>query len=184
MCGGLVVFLPSYDYEAQVVERLTQTGCLEKLQRGRRVFREPKKAAHVDATLHEYAQAVRLAPSGCVLGHRPSKGPWTPFLPRTLGRLIERIRLRWQERRAAVRGGRKTQRGHQLQRRLGPLRRRRRPALRQQPLGRTQGALARPLQFYPVLPSFTGFYLELLGFYLVLLGFTNFYWVLPSFTRF
>ena len=40
---GVVVFLPSYDYERLVVERWTHTGCLARLHAKKKVFREPRR---------------------------------------------------------------------------------------------------------------------------------------------
>jgi chromosome transmission fidelity protein 1 len=56
--AGVVVFLPSYSYEAEVVRRWKETGAWETIKSKKRVFREPKDARDLDATLSNYARAV------------------------------------------------------------------------------------------------------------------------------
>lgn len=53
---GLVVFLPSYSYEAHLVSEWKQSGLWNKLYRRKKIFREPKSAQHLDATLQSYAE--------------------------------------------------------------------------------------------------------------------------------
>ena len=45
---GVVVFLPSYDYEQTVVKRLAATGQLSKIESKKKIFREPKSTADLD----------------------------------------------------------------------------------------------------------------------------------------
>jgi len=56
--AGVVVFLPSYAYEAEVVRRWKDTGAWEMIKSKKRVFREPKDAKDLDATLSNYSRAV------------------------------------------------------------------------------------------------------------------------------
>ena len=59
--GGLVCFLPSYEFEKQVFEHFKRCGSIQKIEKTKKIFREPKKANQVDETLADYAQCVRLA---------------------------------------------------------------------------------------------------------------------------
>ena len=53
--AGMVVFLPSYSYEAQLVRRWKESGIWSKLNCQKRVHREPKQSSHVEATLEAYS---------------------------------------------------------------------------------------------------------------------------------
>ena len=53
--AGMVVFLPSYSYEALLVRRWKESGIWSKLNRQKRVHREPKQSSHVEATLEAYS---------------------------------------------------------------------------------------------------------------------------------
>lgn len=55
---GLVVFLPSYAYEAKLIEYWKSTGVHSKLQAIKPVFREPKSSSQVEATLQAYGEAA------------------------------------------------------------------------------------------------------------------------------
>ena len=66
--GGVVCFLPSYDFEQQFTEHLKRQDHISKLERKKKLFREPKKANEVDATLSEYSQCIRLCASRSDLG--------------------------------------------------------------------------------------------------------------------
>ncbi|XP_056637298.1 ATP-dependent DNA helicase DDX11 isoform X2 [Diorhabda sublineata] len=50
--GGIVVFFPSYNYENWI------WGQVEKINFGRKVFREPQTSGQVDAVLEKYAEAI------------------------------------------------------------------------------------------------------------------------------
>ena len=52
--GGVVCFLPSYDYEKRLHAYLESEGLLEKLSRRKRVFREPKRTDEMDAVLADF----------------------------------------------------------------------------------------------------------------------------------
>ena len=53
---GMVVFLPSYSYEAFVMRRWKSTGLYDKLDRYKKLFREPKNARYVEKTLGLYSK--------------------------------------------------------------------------------------------------------------------------------
>jgi chromosome transmission fidelity protein 1 len=55
---GVVVFLPSYAYEAKLIEYWKSTGIYSKLQVIKPVFREPKASSQVEATLQAFGQAA------------------------------------------------------------------------------------------------------------------------------
>lgn len=75
---GLVIFFPSYDYEAFVTQerwsapvRLADgsqgPSVMTQLANRKRVFREPRSSAEVDALLSDYAKAIDEDPRGAVL---------------------------------------------------------------------------------------------------------------------
>jgi len=53
---GMVVFLPSYSYEALVMRRWKMTGIHDKIDRSKKLFREPKSARDVEKTLGLYCK--------------------------------------------------------------------------------------------------------------------------------
>lgn len=55
---GLVVFLPSYSYEAHLVSQWQASGLWNKLNSQKKIFREPKSAQHLESTLRIYAEAA------------------------------------------------------------------------------------------------------------------------------
>ena len=57
--GGIVCFLPSYDYENKVFSHLKDSGVLTKISVKKKVFREPKKSSELDKVLFEYAKVIR-----------------------------------------------------------------------------------------------------------------------------
>ncbi|KAI1289432.1 ATP-dependent DNA helicase DDX11 [Halotydeus destructor] len=60
--GGIVVFFASYDYEQKVYSQWERNGLIEQLQeKGKRVFREPRKSNQVNQVLIEYARTIRMA---------------------------------------------------------------------------------------------------------------------------
>lgn len=75
--NGMVVFLPSYSYEAFVMRRWKSTGLRDKLDRYKKLFREPKSARDVEKTLGLYS---KHASSECgallfsVVGGKMSEG--------------------------------------------------------------------------------------------------------------
>jgi len=84
--AGVVCFLPSYDYERKAVDHWTLQGTLRRLKERKRVFREPRSSADVDAVLASYSQAIAncenprpgSAVTGallfCVVGAKMSEG--------------------------------------------------------------------------------------------------------------
>jgi len=76
--AGFVVFLPSYSYEGHLMARWNQTGLLQKLQKTKKLYREPKSSRDVEATLQLYSNNARLSKNGailfCVIGGKMSEG--------------------------------------------------------------------------------------------------------------
>lgn len=77
--AGVVVFFCSYDYMHTVHEHLRREGLLERIQRHKTVFMEPKQAGQTEKILHEYATAVKRGPKGgamllSVVGGKLSEG--------------------------------------------------------------------------------------------------------------
>jgi len=58
---GVVVFLPSYDYETTVHARWAASGALANIGKVKTVFREPRASTDVEATLAAYAECIRAA---------------------------------------------------------------------------------------------------------------------------
>ena len=56
---GVVVFVPSFQYEAQLVARWQLSGLWARLNAIKPLFREPRAAAELDPLLKEYAAAIR-----------------------------------------------------------------------------------------------------------------------------
>eukprot|EP00908_Phaeocystis_cordata_P011479 Transcript_22385.p2 GENE.Transcript_22385~~Transcript_22385.p2 ORF type:complete len:431 (-),score=160.25 Transcript_22385:290-1582(-) len=55
---GVVVFVPSFQYEAQLVARWKASGLWERLDRVKPLFREPRASSDLDALLKSYAAAI------------------------------------------------------------------------------------------------------------------------------
>lgn len=80
--GGMVCFLPSYDYEQFCFKRWTQRGYLRTIEtKGKQVFREPRQTSHLKPILDEYSRTVekgrakgRGALLFCVVGGKMSEG--------------------------------------------------------------------------------------------------------------
>lgn len=73
---GVVVFLPSYSYEAHLVRHWRQSGIWTELQRCKQVHREPKSSSQLDASLKSYARdaAAQGAVLFSVIGGKMSEG--------------------------------------------------------------------------------------------------------------
>lgn len=78
---GVVVFFPSFGYAEEVHVRWAASGDLARLASRKRVFREPRSAADVEATLREYGEAADPPGGGsggalllCVVGGKMSEG--------------------------------------------------------------------------------------------------------------
>jgi chromosome transmission fidelity protein 1 len=61
---GLVIFVPSFQYEAQLVARWESTGLWAQLDAVKKTFREPRAAADVEAVLAAYSDAIDCARTG------------------------------------------------------------------------------------------------------------------------
>jgi len=59
--GGVVVFLPSYDFEQQVMDHFEKNNYITKIESRKKLFREPKKANEVDTVLADYSQCIRMS---------------------------------------------------------------------------------------------------------------------------
>ncbi|XP_035710970.1 ATP-dependent DNA helicase DDX11 isoform X2 [Folsomia candida] len=64
--GGLVCFLPSYDYETTLFTHLQSSGYKEKIEARKKIFREPKDS-NCDLILTEYSRQIKNNPGGAVL---------------------------------------------------------------------------------------------------------------------
>ncbi|CAG7733150.1 unnamed protein product [Allacma fusca] len=64
--GGVVCFLPSYDYEALLYKFLQESGAFVKLDTRKKVFREPKDGK-CDTVLAEFSRHVRNCSKGALL---------------------------------------------------------------------------------------------------------------------
>ncbi|TGZ70579.1 hypothetical protein CRM22_003119 [Opisthorchis felineus] len=77
--NGIVVFLPSYDYQQSVCLHWEKTGLLERLNKQKRVFREPRNPSSLTQVMQAYGTAcTENRPNGallfCVIGGRLSEG--------------------------------------------------------------------------------------------------------------
>lgn len=80
--GGVICFLPSYDYEQFCYNRWTQMGFIKAIEsKSKRVFREPRQATHMKATWDEYVRTIESGRSSkkgalmfCVVGGKMSEG--------------------------------------------------------------------------------------------------------------
>lgn len=57
--AGIVVFLPSFSYEAQIIRRWKTCGIWNALNRNKRVHREPRRSTDVETTLEAYAKDAK-----------------------------------------------------------------------------------------------------------------------------
>ncbi|DBA01294.1 TPA: hypothetical protein N0F65_001799 [Lagenidium giganteum] len=57
--GGIVLFFPSYRFEADIMKRWEETKQLDELRQKKAVFREPKAADQLDVVLEAYAAECR-----------------------------------------------------------------------------------------------------------------------------
>lgn len=73
--SGVVIFFPSYSYEALLVLRWKKTGLWHELQAFKKVHREPKCSQQVEASLQSYARdAIKGAVLLAVVGGKMSEG--------------------------------------------------------------------------------------------------------------
>ncbi|KAK2578682.1 hypothetical protein KPH14_012170 [Odynerus spinipes] len=57
--AGIVVFLPSYDYENTVYEYLNKSGVIAKICLKKHIFREPRSTSQVNNVLEQYACCIK-----------------------------------------------------------------------------------------------------------------------------
>ncbi|XP_026670110.1 ATP-dependent DNA helicase DDX11 isoform X2 [Ceratina calcarata] len=57
--AGIVVFLPSYNFEEVIYKHLEKTGLITKLSTKKRIFREPKLASQVNEILEQYSLHIK-----------------------------------------------------------------------------------------------------------------------------
>jgi chromosome transmission fidelity protein 1 len=74
--SGVVIFLPSYSYEAHLVRRWKATGIWDDLVRQKKVHREPKNSQQVEAVLEAYSRDAQSAGAMLlsVVGGKMSEG--------------------------------------------------------------------------------------------------------------
>jgi chromosome transmission fidelity protein 1 len=80
--GGMVCFLPSYEYEQICYNRWAQIGIISKIEtRSKHVFREPRQASQLKPIFEEYAKRIETGRSNgrgsllfCVVGGKMSEG--------------------------------------------------------------------------------------------------------------
>ena len=80
--GGMVCFLPSYEYEQICFTRWSQMGLISKIEsRCKQVFREPRQTSHLKPILDEFSRTVEKSRSAnrgallfCVVGGKMSEG--------------------------------------------------------------------------------------------------------------
>lgn len=74
--SGLVIFFPSYTYEAHVVQHWKKCGLYDKINMQKRIFREPKSASEVENTLGMYSKSAVTngAILLCVINGKMSEG--------------------------------------------------------------------------------------------------------------
>jgi len=65
--GGLVCFLPSYDYEAILFASLKASGVVDNIESRKKIFREPKTSRNCDQILANYTRQVRNSAGGALL---------------------------------------------------------------------------------------------------------------------
>ena len=75
--AGVVIFLPSYTYEAHIVNHWKKTGIFEKINRKKNVFREPKNPRHIEKCLATYSREAQSQNGSIllsVIGGKMSEG--------------------------------------------------------------------------------------------------------------
>jgi chromosome transmission fidelity protein 1 len=73
--SGMVVFLPSYSYEAHLVQHWKRSGIWNDLQKIKSIYREPKQSSQLDTTLQAYSRdALKGALLFSVVGGKMSEG--------------------------------------------------------------------------------------------------------------
>lgn len=80
--GGMVCFLPSYDYEQLCFTRWNKIGVIQKIEtKSKQVFREPRQTNQVKVVLEEYSRVIEKGKNAkrgalllCVVGGKLSEG--------------------------------------------------------------------------------------------------------------
>ena len=76
--GGIVCFFPSYDFQDNYFKIWLKSDIFKSIEsKGKRVFREPKKASQVSSILCEYSRAISVGKGAllmCVVGGKMSEG--------------------------------------------------------------------------------------------------------------
>ncbi|KAG1169369.1 hypothetical protein G6F70_007532 [Rhizopus microsporus] len=76
---GTVCFFPSFTYLDQMYKRWKENGILERIEKHKKVFREPKESNKVEATLRDYTLQIEVEDSKgalllCVVNGKMSEG--------------------------------------------------------------------------------------------------------------
>lgn len=75
--AGLVIFVPSYSYEAHLIRRWGQTKILNEIKKMKRIHREPKNSRDVESVLDSYSRHALRGQGAilfCVVGGKMSEG--------------------------------------------------------------------------------------------------------------
>uniref|UniRef100_A0A7S2R967 ATP-dependent helicase C-terminal domain-containing protein n=1 Tax=Eucampia antarctica TaxID=49252 RepID=A0A7S2R967_9STRA len=64
--AGVVVFLPSYSYEAHLVRRWKKTGIFDRIDKKKKIFREPKNSSDLETCLLTYSRQA-ISKNGSIL---------------------------------------------------------------------------------------------------------------------
>lgn len=76
---GTICFFPSFTYLDQMYKRWKENGILERIEKHKKVFREPKESNKVEATLRDYTLQIEIEDSKgalllCVVNGKMSEG--------------------------------------------------------------------------------------------------------------
>jgi chromosome transmission fidelity protein 1 len=74
---GVVCFFPSFTYLEQVHQRWTSTHMLDRIEKKKKVFKEPRESNQVETTLREYGLAIEESKGAlllCVVNGKMSEG--------------------------------------------------------------------------------------------------------------
>ena len=75
--NGMVVFLPSYSYEAFLMKRWKTNGAYDRIKGQKKIYREPQSARDVESTLASFTREVSSNKGAllfCVVGGKMSEG--------------------------------------------------------------------------------------------------------------
>lgn len=76
---GIVVFFPSFTYLEQVYSRWKTAGILTRIERRKKIFKEPRESNQVETTLRDYSLQIDSADNVgamllCVVNGKMSEG--------------------------------------------------------------------------------------------------------------